>query len=100
MTNLKNILLETYSKYFEDLLSGERSLPFGLLVLSYKDIHRRFKGFDFGHNQIADIWSNLALDNCLLLQHYSKYLDGFTCWLSGEQSLLFGLLVILALGLE
>ena len=32
MTNLKNLLLENYSKYFDDLLSGERSLPFGLLV--------------------------------------------------------------------
>ena len=29
---LKNIFLEHYSKYFNDLLSGERSLPFGLLV--------------------------------------------------------------------
>ena len=28
-----NLLLENYSKYFDDLLSGERSLPFGLLVL-------------------------------------------------------------------
>ena len=32
MTNLKHLLLENYSKYFDDLLSGERSLPFGLLV--------------------------------------------------------------------
>ena len=32
LTNLKNLLLENYSKYFDDLLSGERSLPFGLLV--------------------------------------------------------------------
>ena len=32
LTNLKNLLLEKYSKYFDDLLSGERSLPFGLLV--------------------------------------------------------------------
>ena len=29
-----NLLLENYSKYFDDLLSGERSLPFGLLVTS------------------------------------------------------------------
>ena len=29
LTNLKNLLLENYSKYFDDLLSGERSLPFG-----------------------------------------------------------------------
>ena len=28
-----NLLLENYSKYFDDLLSGERSLPFGLLVV-------------------------------------------------------------------
>ena len=34
MTNLKNLLLENYSKYFDDLLSGERSLPFGLLVFT------------------------------------------------------------------
>ena len=27
-----NLLLENYSKYFDDLLSGEQSLPFGLLV--------------------------------------------------------------------
>ena len=32
LTNLKNLLLENYSKYFDDLLSGERSLPFALLV--------------------------------------------------------------------
>ena len=32
LTNFKNLLLENYSKYFDDLLSGERSLPFGLLV--------------------------------------------------------------------
>ena len=30
----KNLLLENYSKYFDDLLSGERSLPFGLLVIN------------------------------------------------------------------
>ena len=29
-----NLLLENYSKYFDDLLSGQRSLPFGLLVVS------------------------------------------------------------------
>ena len=28
-----NLLLENYSKYFDDFLSGERSLPFGLLVV-------------------------------------------------------------------
>ena len=32
LINLKNLLLENYSKCFDDLLSGERSLPFGLLV--------------------------------------------------------------------
>ena len=35
MINLKSLLLENYSKYFDDLLSGERSLPFGLLVLCF-----------------------------------------------------------------
>ena len=34
LTNLKNLLLENYSKYFDDLLSGEGSLPIGLLVSS------------------------------------------------------------------
>ena len=28
-----NLLLENGSKYFDDLLSGERSLPFGLLFI-------------------------------------------------------------------
>ena len=31
MTNLKNLLLENNSKYLDDLLSGEPSLPFGSL---------------------------------------------------------------------
>ena len=32
-------LLENCSKYFDDLLSGERSLPFGLLVFGYCEIN-------------------------------------------------------------
>ena len=32
----KKSLIREYSKYFDDLLSGERSLPFGLLVLSFQ----------------------------------------------------------------
>ena len=32
LDQLKNILLENHSKYFDDFLSGERPLPFGLLV--------------------------------------------------------------------
>ena len=32
MTTLKNLILENYSNYFYELLSDERSLPFGLLV--------------------------------------------------------------------
>ena len=35
-----NLLLENYSKYFDDLLSGERSLPFGLLVLRCTRSHK------------------------------------------------------------
>ena len=31
----KNLLLENCSKYFDDFLSGERSLPFGLLVYCF-----------------------------------------------------------------
>ena len=38
LTNLKNLLLENYSKYFDDLLSGERSLTFGLLVLYARNL--------------------------------------------------------------
>ena len=34
LDQLKNLLLELYSKYFSDLLSGEQPLPFGLLVLN------------------------------------------------------------------
>ena len=34
LDQLKNLLLEHHSKYFNDLLSGERSLPFGLLVIN------------------------------------------------------------------
>ena len=30
-----NLLLENYSKYFDDLLSRERSLPFGLFVYDF-----------------------------------------------------------------
>ena len=33
LDQFKKILLENYSKYFDDLPSGERSLPFGLLVV-------------------------------------------------------------------
>ena len=32
LDQFENLLLENYSKYFDDLLSGERLLPFGLLV--------------------------------------------------------------------
>ena len=32
MATLKNLILKNYSNYFDDLLSGERSLHFGLLV--------------------------------------------------------------------
>ena len=32
LDQFKNLLLENYSKYFDDLLSGEQSFPFGLLV--------------------------------------------------------------------
>ena len=35
LDQLKNLLLEHYSKYFSDFLSGERSLPFGLLVVVF-----------------------------------------------------------------
>ena len=34
----KNLSLEIYSKYFDDLLSGERSLSFGLLVSIFAQI--------------------------------------------------------------
>ena len=47
LINLKNLLLENYSKYFDDLLSGERSLPFGLLVLTNGTLTREtcLRGF-------------------------------------------------------
>ena len=49
LTNLKNLLLENYSKYFDDLLSGERPLPFGLLVCNSEAIMTSFP-----HNLILD----------------------------------------------
>ena len=39
LDQFKNHLLENYSKYFDDLLSGERSLPFGLLVKNKQHIN-------------------------------------------------------------
>ena len=33
LDQFKNLLLENYSKYFDDLLSGEQLLPFGLFVV-------------------------------------------------------------------
>ena len=38
LDQFKKNLLENYSKYFDDLLSGERSLPFGLLVLMFRNL--------------------------------------------------------------
>ena len=32
LDQFKKSFIQEYSKYFDDLLSGERSLPFGLLV--------------------------------------------------------------------
>ena len=49
-----NLLLENYSKYFDDLLCGERSLPFGLLVdwiffilAGYEDNYKSLDVFEF-----------------------------------------------------
>ena len=42
-----NLLLENYSKYFDDLLSGERSLPFGLLVYSKTGVYEVYFNFLF-----------------------------------------------------
>ena len=42
-------------------------------------------------------WIYLVLKNNVpILEHYSEYFDDFTstCWLSGEQSLPFGLLIL------
>ena len=43
-----NLLLENYSKYFDDLLSGERSLPFGLLVSRAEQVCSCQKGLFHG----------------------------------------------------
>ena len=59
-------------------------------------MHRRLKGFDFGYIQTPDIGVTWPWTlNCFLrvLENHSKYFDDFTYWLSGEQSLPFGLLV-------
>ena len=56
-----NLLLENYSKYFDDLLSGERSLPFGLLVdriffilASNEDNHNIPDEFEFQPDSTKD----------------------------------------------
>ena len=36
LDHLKKKILENYSKYFDDFLSGERSLPFGLPVSKFE----------------------------------------------------------------
>ena len=49
--------------------------------------------FDFWHIQTADIVQLIGPEKtiALLLENYSKYFNDFTWWLSGEQSLPFGL---------
>ena len=38
LDQFKKSFIQEYSKYFDDLLSGERSLPFGLLVSILRNI--------------------------------------------------------------
>ena len=56
-------------------------------------MHKRLKEFDFVHNQTADIGVTWPWTAAPLLENYSKYSDDLTCWLSGERSLPFVLLV-------
>ena len=39
LDKLKKSYIREYSKYFDDLLSGERLLPFGLLVLYFDHVY-------------------------------------------------------------
>ena len=61
LDQFKNLFLENYSKYFDDLLSGERSLPFGLLVdliffilAGNENNYKSLDEFEFGQNSAAD----------------------------------------------
>ena len=60
-----------------------------------KDMHKSLQEFDFWHIQTADIVELIGPEKtiALLLENYSKYINYFTWWLSGERSLPFGLLV-------
>ena len=55
-------------------------------------MRKSLKGFDFGGTQTADIGVT-EKTIAPLLENYSKYSDDFSCWLSGDRSLPFGLLV-------
>ena len=53
------LLLENYSKYFNDFtwwLSGERSLPFGLLVFSSREVYQLFQTMS-----VHDVYQHLSL---------------------------------------
>ena len=67
MTNLKNLLLENYSKYFDDLLSGERSLPFGLLVYFIMINYIYFQGDNVSPCSIPSRLSKVAFYSLAVL---------------------------------
>ena len=61
LDQFKKSFIRENSKYFDDLLSGERSLPFGLLVYwnlfiltGNKDLHKSLDEFEFLPDPITD----------------------------------------------
>ena len=61
LDKFKKSFMREYSKYFDDLLSGERSLPFGPLVdwiffilAGNEDSYKSLDEFEIGQNFAAD----------------------------------------------
>ena len=61
LDKLKKSFIRQYSKYFDDLLSGERWLPYGLLVLflvilndGNEDNYKSLDEFEFRQNSTTD----------------------------------------------
>ena len=55
LDQFKKSLLENYSKYFDDLLSGERSLPFGLLVFHLKTNKQKLEKHHINGSQTRSV---------------------------------------------
>ena len=87
----KNLYLHLFSAVIDLILYK---------VSDSKEMHNILDYSNFGHVGpqttesviMGKMVFSLFLVVCLL-ENYSKYFEGYTCWLSGERSLPFGLLV-------